>query len=195
MDVNFQLNDGSTALIHASKNGYSDVVRTLLNHEGVDVNIKNKYGSTAVRFARYEQKTNCDKDMYDYFDDEKDDVVYEEVVRALLIHGGSDVTIQNNDGDTALIDASRRGHLDVVRALLNQEGVEVNIKDTDGNIPIILASYCGHLEVVRELLRNKGIDVNIKDNDGNTALIDASRNGNLEVVRALLNHEGVDVNI
>ena len=102
---------------------------------------------------------------------------------------------KNEQGSTALIYASARGHVNVVRALLNHGGVDVNVKNNNGDTALILASDWGRVEVARALLKHNGVDVNIKNTNGNTALIFASWNGHMEVVRALLNHDGVDVNI
>ncbi|KAI2494853.1 serine/threonine kinase [Fragilaria crotonensis] len=86
---------------------------SLLNHNGVDVNIKNDHGgNTALIHASY----------YGYL----------EVVRVLLGKEGVDVNIKSNDGFTALIRASYYGYLEVVRTLLNHNGVDVIVKDNDG---------------------------------------------------------------
>src|SRR5690606_10847031 len=45
-DLNFQNNDGSTALISAAFFGHPEIVQLLLN-AGADRTIKNKYGATA----------------------------------------------------------------------------------------------------------------------------------------------------
>jgi hypothetical protein len=54
------------------------------------------------------------------------------VVHALLHHEGVDANIKDNDGNTAIIMASKNGHCEVVHALLHHEGVDANIKDNDG---------------------------------------------------------------
>ena len=112
-----------------------------------------------------------------------------------LLRGGTNVNAKDQIGNTALMWASRHGHLDVVRALLNHEEVDVNIKNDNSCTALIDASFWGHLEVVRTLVRHDGVEVNIQNKYGLTALILASGNGNLELVRALLNHDGVEVNI
>ena len=59
-----------------------EAVRALLNHDGVEVNIKNNDGDTSLIMA---SKNGHVK-----------------VVWALLNHNGVDVSIKNNDGDTAI---------------------------------------------------------------------------------------------
>ncbi len=63
---------------------------------------------------------------------------------------------------TALINASRNGHLKVVRALLQQEA-NVNAAAIQGRTALIYASREGHLEVVRVLLQ-QGANVNTAEN-------------------------------
>jgi ankyrin repeat protein len=46
-NVNFQNKVGDTALILASKNGYTNVVKTLLN-KNADVNFQNKVGGYSI---------------------------------------------------------------------------------------------------------------------------------------------------
>ena len=50
-------------------------------------------------------------------------------MRAVLDQDGVDVNIKNDNGNTALICASIRGHLDVVRALLDRDRMEVDIQN------------------------------------------------------------------
>ena len=48
-NVNFRnMECGRTALIAAGSNSHNKVVRALLNHEGVDVNVKDNDGYTAL---------------------------------------------------------------------------------------------------------------------------------------------------
>jgi ankyrin repeat protein len=54
------------------------------------------------------------------------------MVRELLKQNKVDVNIMDDDGETALIVASKKGHLEVVRALLDHDDVDVNIEDNDG---------------------------------------------------------------
>ena len=99
LDVNIQDNFGRTALMLASSQmevipdvdwmecfrmqaqGRLQVVRALLNHDGVDVNINNNFGYTALALASMYGKS--------------------EVVRALLEHESVDVNFQDTIGNTS----------------------------------------------------------------------------------------------
>ncbi|KAG2485469.1 hypothetical protein HYH03_015845 [Edaphochlamys debaryana] len=95
-----------------------------------------------------------------------------------------DLEAVDEEGRTALIFASRDGHLEVVKALL-AAGARVEAADEDGSTPLMHASRHGHLEVVKALLA-AGARVEAASKDGCTPLMYASCDGNLEVVKALL---------
>ncbi len=56
--MNIKNNDGNTSLIMASKNGHVKVVRALLNHNGVDVSIRNSNRDTAFDVACNHEKVD-----------------------------------------------------------------------------------------------------------------------------------------
>ena len=136
-----------------------------------------------------------------------------------LILQGAYVDIENNEGYTPLMIASRNGYKDVVEVLLEggasyrtsslwkaaerghkeivemllEGGADINQKDNHGYTALMNASCYGHKEVVEILLQN-GADVNIKNENGDTALIWATKEGYKEIVQLLLEN-GADVNI
>ena len=71
-----------------------------------------------------------------------------------LIAAGADVNAKNNNGETALMWASYKGHAEVVEALLAARA-DVNAKTDDGETALMLASDMGHADVVK-LLRQAG---------------------------------------
>ena len=129
--LNAQNGNGETALILASKNEYTEIVKALINSEA-DVNIKdNNNGMTALMWAS--------------------GYGYTEIVKA-LIAAGADVNIKdNNNGFTALIFASTFGYTEIVKALITA-GADVNAKDNNnGYMALDLAIEEGHTEIVRLL--------------------------------------------
>ena len=93
---------------------------------------------------------------------------------------------------TALMCASKYGHLEIVRELC-ERGANVNVARTDnGLISLIWASLESHLEIFHELCE-RGADVNASRTDyGITALMFASLDGKLELVRELLWSRGAN---
>jgi hypothetical protein len=138
-NVNFtDIKSGCTALTFASGNGHVDVVGAILNHEGVDVNMKDKNGDTALIEASR--------------------MGHLQVVLALLNHNGVDMNVINNFGWTALTSASEYGRVEVVRALLNHEGVDVNIKNFFGRTALDEARIRAEDDVVRILEARLAMD-------------------------------------
>ena len=157
---------GKTALMCASENGNLEVVRALLDHEGVNVNVRCNSGHTALMYASA--------------------FGHVAVVHALLNHDGVAVNAESNYDGTALIVASRCGRLEVVRALSLHDGVAVNVKDEHGYTALIAASEKGHLEVVRALLNHEEVDVNAKNKLDRTALDLAIKEKKDDVARLLI---------
>jgi ankyrin repeat protein len=157
-------NDYNYLWFSCAKYNKIEKIKELINL-GVDVNIKDKNGSTALIYA----SRNGYKDIVE-----------------LLLKYKADINIKNKFGNTALIYALRNGYKEIVELLLKYKA-DVNIKDNYGSTALILASYNGHIEIV-ELLLKHGADVNIQNLSGNTALILASYNEHKEIVELLKRH-------
>ncbi|MDT7807821.1 MAG: hypothetical protein QOJ70_1634 [Acidobacteriota bacterium] len=70
-------------------------------------------------------------------------------------------------GETPLMRAVARGHLDVARVLLDA-GADASARRADGFTPLVLAVFFGHEQVAR-LLLERGADVSAQTNLGTTA--------------------------
>ena len=115
------------------------------------------------------------------------------------LDAGADVNAQDAYGDTVLMAASFRGHLDIVNQLL-AEGVSVNTARTEnGTTALMIAVRTNHPAIVRALIESGRADINARDAEGNTALMAASAHGHLAIVKQLLaagaivnaqNHDG-----
>ena len=167
---------GMTALIWASKNGYLEIVRLLLNTSQADINMERKSdGATALMLASYNRHT--------------------EVVEILLNQKNIDIGKKTTSkGDSALLMASYKGHEDVVKLLTMTNKVDINDVNSDGESPLYKASQNGHLEVVLWLLDNKDIDVNKATVDRVTPLMAAARGGHYYIVKILLSNPNIEAN-
>jgi serine/threonine-protein phosphatase 6 regulatory ankyrin repeat subunit B len=79
-DVNLQNKYGYTALIKASGNGYTNVVKELLLNNNLNVDFQDKDGNTALMTASFYGRTNVVKE---------------------LLNNKADINLQNKDGNTA----------------------------------------------------------------------------------------------
>jgi ankyrin repeat protein len=192
--VNIRDDDGGTALYYASYNGHVDIIRALLNHEGVDVNIMDNDGCTALDVACMKPEDGVARLLEEHMEREKR--LDEEKPE------GSDTTLQEDrskllnlinttftDGSAALHLASQYGNVERVELRAPVEGKRIKSSHS-----LMTCAFDGNLEEVLDLLR-EGANVNSQQGDGITALFFASQEGHLEVVLALLQHNEVDVNL
>ncbi|TFK26017.1 ankyrin [Coprinopsis marcescibilis] len=114
-----------------------------------------------------------------------------EMVRLLMGVKDVRVGLEDKDGATALMHASREGHMEVVWALISPW---VSLGDSKGRTALMMASTLGHVETVKVLCRHSSTDINAVDQEGYTALKHASEVDQTEVVKALLDVEMTEVN-
>ena len=93
-------NTQTVALFQATREGNTDMVKSLVTSQGADVNATDERGSTPLlEAARYGHEDIC----------------------RILIAAGANVKARDNDGKTALMLALQGDHEEVVR-VLNQAG-------------------------------------------------------------------------
>ena len=120
-----------------------------------------------------------------------DGIEYESMV-SFFSQLATDINYQNEEGNAALLLASKGGHHQVVELLLSKDPY-INIQNNNGRTALMLASRHGHHQVV-ELLLSKNSDINIQNNNGVTTLMFASGHGHHQVVELLLSRN-MDINI
>lgn len=108
-----------------------------------------------------------------------------DVKKALGIIGSGDVNLdaENKYGETALLWAAGRGHIDCVKAMI-AAGANLDKKCNQGDTALIAAAGGGHVDCVKALLA-AGARLNEKNNKGDTALVAADVYGNTETVQIL----------
>ena len=111
------------------------------------------------------------------------------------LNRGADVNAKFSifGGQTALMKALCRGHIETAELLINR-GADVNAKDNDGQTALMLAARGQSLDFCEtvKLLIDKGADVNAKNKNGVTVLMHAAR-GHVETVKLLIDRSA-DVN-
>ena len=196
VDINGVYGD-FTPLIWAVKNGYLDILRRLLEKPGLQLDIGDHEGDTALHMACEDNRVS--------------------IVKLLVKDtrcGPSLVNKKNSHDHTPLMIAVRRGHLDVVRTLLEHPGVELDIGDYYGNTVLhqLASDFFTRTPVVpfvkmicQDSKCSPGI-INKKNRDGHTPLILAGHAGllgnlvgnlagHLDIVRTFLEHPGIKLGI
>ena len=133
---------GKSALILAGELGHQDIVRSLVKHPGLEINLKDEDGYSGLIWAA--------------------DNGHQEAVWEFLQHPLLQVNAVDLDGHSALTWAADRGHTEIVTLLLDHGELDVNVRDLEGFTPLICAANQGHRKVVKLLLADPRTDVNLQ---------------------------------
>jgi ankyrin repeat protein/regulator of sirC expression with transglutaminase-like and TPR domain len=156
-DVNVAMTEqGDTALLSAARSNNPETVKLLLER-GAPVNQRMKDGNTSLMLAAH-TGAEC-----------QGDCKYAGVLQVLLA-GGADVQMKNNQNETALLRAccADEDSPDIVKVLLDK-GADANDKRPNGESILMCAAERGNRDTVRVLLA-RGSDPNARMQDGMTAI-------------------------
>ena len=168
IDINAQDVDGHTALSIATAHGYGQIVQTLLEQDGIEVNLTtHAAGYSALAFACSRKSTNdCS------------------MVRSLLDHGADLNLRDNNGGGTVIFSAIKNGFVLAFEVLL-EYNADLHAVDDDGRGLLHWSTVEGILHIIRAL-SERGLQLDCQDRHGSTSLHEASRYGKLEAAKILL---------
>lgn len=195
--VESQQPEGKSPIIDAAVRGDVDAVRRMLS-SGANPNQKNSLGQTPLLYASYFGHAEVVKLLLEagaavnarvgngpnplILSSNKGHL---EVVK-LLIFAGANVEVVQEDGGTALIEATQKpGNIEIVK-LLVQKGANVNAIKKDGATPLVLAATTGDTAVMKVLL-DHGAQPNVRFM-GLTPLYFAVHEDHVEAAQLLLNH-------
>ena len=99
---------------------------------------------------------------------------------------------RDNNGNTALLIASRRGHADVVALLTRTEGVLLDAVNDRGESALHCAAQQSRSSEVVPILLKAGLDMHQLDFDGKLALQYAVENGHKEMSEMLSKRVGLE---
>jgi ankyrin repeat protein len=150
IDPNFMAN-GQTALMLAWQ---ADMVKLLLEREGIEVNRQDSFGLTALCKAAFRG--------------------HSEIGKLLLEREDININLPDNLGRTPLFAAVSCDCLELVDLLLKKDGIDPNPKVIDsGRTPLAHACHFdGSTAIVRSLLSHPNTDPNAVDNNGVSILAD-----------------------
>ncbi|GFY91541.1 hypothetical protein Acr_07g0017370 [Actinidia rufa] len=145
IDLDEQDGNELSAAMLAAAAGHVEAFR-LLVFAGADINLRNKYGETAITLS--EANKNSD--------------IYEKVILEYAIAKGS----HNSAGFYALHRAAHRGDIESVRVLMRR-GYDLNAFDGDGYTPLMCDIETARLETALKLTRKNGVG-----NDAECVILD-----------------------
>lgn len=151
------------ALLLASRRGWVDLVRVLLEQE-VDLtsqSIGDKW--TALHMAAMSG--------------------HREVLE-ILIAKGVDIVIKDRDGRTALFQATEQGFESIVGLLLKRKEIKTDIDAWMGQESLLFAAEKGYDGIV-ELLLDSGVDFDATDASDRSAMVLAAANGKEAIVKSM----------
>jgi len=156
----------SRMLILAARDGNIDFVEELLEFPGINVNIQDHNGNTALMLASKNGHTDIVNTLLNYYNENNDgDIVYTAAV--------------NRQGRNALMLAVMNNHYDIAETLLKDEYIEerdfsFDLEDINGNTVLMLAQRTGNDELV-DLIAARLPDNNNGNNGNNN---NGNNNGN-----------------
>ena len=98
-----------------------------------------------------------------------------------------DLNQTGENGDTALMKATREGIHPVVKELIDA-GAEINARNSDCNNALWFACFGNHYGLINLLLASN-INIDNQNDNGATVLMYAASAGKTEVVKLLLQHQ------
>lgn len=169
IDINIPDKYDKTAIHLAAFNGYTEIVKKLIDDPSIKINLKDDSHKTPLDWAAIKGHTA--------------------IVEQLLLKKDINLNSKDHNDRTALHWAAFNGHTAIAEQLLLKESTDINAKDSTQKTPLHLAVLNKHLAIVEQLLLKKSTDINAKDNYDNTPLHLAAKK-DLSIFEKLLENGG-----
>ncbi|KAI7809274.1 KN motif and ankyrin repeat domain-containing protein 4-like isoform X2 [Triplophysa rosa] len=163
--VNMADDNGNTALHYSVSHCNFSIVKILLDTGMCKIDLRNKSGYTAIMLASMTSAESPGdlkviQQLMELGDvNSRVGQVGQTALHLAVRHGrvpivhlllaqGADPNARDHAGNTPLISACERGHVNVVRILLEEANCDVNLKDKGGRNALSLATQASHKEIV-----------------------------------------------
>jgi ankyrin repeat protein len=168
-DIGSKETNGKTFLMSAAENGFSLLVKALLE-KNANPSAIDGYRDTPLHYASMHNTSMRSR---------------VEVVK-LLISRGANISAAGFYGKTPLDHAVENQNIELAELLIHH-GANLLAANDNGNMLLHYASRCGSIELVNLLIHHGANPLATNDN-GNTLLHSASRYGSIEVAKLLIHH-------
>ena len=205
---------GQCPLSVAVKNGFGDIVQSLLRYEPSAVELPDRDGITALNAALDEGKldlavaclqlgefsspSSCLTDFFarlstSNFAQHLWAVEGSKTAAERLLRSGC-VCLTKGDGNTQSLmwNAAANGDKTLTELLLNTTGIGPDEKDEPGQTPMSAAAQNGHTDIAQSLVTAGARLLDLPDNYGKTPLVHAIKKGHVAMVQFLLATGRVD---
>ena len=173
-DYNKQDDYSLTPLHHSAMRGYVKVVEFLLGLDNIDINSRDKQGSTALHIAATYKN---------------------EMISQMLLEGKASVRMKDRQGQTPLHRAAQEGDGQIISLMLDnlssdEKDISMMEEDSDGNTPLTLAVQAGNSEAVNVFMTDCECStfINSPNNQGESPIHFASRSGDTDTLALLLDN-------
>ena len=156
--------DGNTILHYAAATGSLDVMKYAIDHHKCNPHAINNYDQTVLLCASG----------------------HIDIVKYLINECNCDAVTSDEDGDTILHIAARRGSLDVMEYAIDHHKCSPHAINNYDQTVLLCAS--GHIDIVKYLINECNCDPMATDKDGDTILHIAARKGSLDVMKYAIDH-------
>jgi uncharacterized protein len=159
---------GETTLMQCVRRGHAQSVRAFAQH-GKLLNAQNQNGMTASMLAATSGRLDT---------------------LIALIDAKPDLTLRNDQGDTAAMIGQKSGN-SAIASIVLQAATQAS---ETGDTPLMLCVSQGHTAAVQALIQHSTMDINAQNSSGMSALMVAAENGHLKALSALVDG-GADINL
>lgn len=177
-NVNYMVNQ-TTILMEACSRGNVNMVRELVNADGIEVSFKNAHDQTALMIACRDAKNDA-------------------ILKMLVKDGHANVNDVDTSGKTVLMYAVESENLNNVRFILSQNVANLNqTENLEGLNAAMLAAKLGKLPMI-ELLATEALGINWTGTNrkGENVLTLAITHGGLQMVKTLCKKvKGFDIDM
>jgi ankyrin repeat protein len=142
--VNYQDNEGKTALMYAVLSGSLESVKLVLRIAAISMNIQDNNGKTALMYAAVSGNPDIVNAVAEKFSMYSDQYMYSDKYNTKERRYVYVVNYQDNEGKTALMHAVLSGNVASVKGLLNTYKIDVKVKNNNGQTAMNLAQNSSH---------------------------------------------------